>query len=161
MCSLPTEVDPFQKAACALHRGAGDILVEAGEQLVGVDIESHQVASLIDELPILAVMGTVASGGVAIRGAAELRTKESDRIGALSENLRRMGAQIEEFDDGLSVRPGRLRGAKLHAGGDHRMAMSLTLAALIAKGASDLEGTESVAVSFPEFFDLVGQGSQV
>jgi 3-phosphoshikimate 1-carboxyvinyltransferase len=119
-------------------------------------IDGALVAQLIDELPVLAVVGSQVEGGLRIRDASELRVKESDRIGATVENLRAMGAEVEEYADGLAVGGGaRLRGARLRAHGDHRIAMAFTVAALIADGASELEGAECVAVSFPEFFRLL------
>jgi 3-phosphoshikimate 1-carboxyvinyltransferase len=115
------------------------------------------IAQLIDELPILAVVGTQAEGGLEIREAAELRVKESDRIRTTVENLRAMGAEVEEFEDGLQARGrARLRGAKLDAHGDHRIAMAFAVAALIAEGETEIAGAEEcVGVSFPEFFDLL------
>jgi 3-phosphoshikimate 1-carboxyvinyltransferase len=112
---------------------------------------------LIDELPVLAVVGSQVEGGLEIRDAGELRVKESDRIGATVRNLRAMGAEVTEFEDGLRVE-GRtvLRGARLDAHGDHRIAMAFAVAALAARGASEIEGArECVGVSFPEFFDLL------
>ncbi|MCA1632578.1 MAG: 3-phosphoshikimate 1-carboxyvinyltransferase [Acidobacteria bacterium] len=115
------------------------------------------IAQLIDELPVLAVVGTQVEGGLEIRDAGELRVKESDRIGATVRNLRAMGAEVEEFEDGLRVGgPTHLRGARLDAHGDHRIAMAFAVAALAATGASEIEGArECVGVSFPEFFDLL------
>jgi 3-phosphoshikimate 1-carboxyvinyltransferase len=114
------------------------------------------IAQLIDELPVLAVLGTQVEGGLSIRDASELRVKESDRIRATVENLRAMGAEVEEFKDGLSVCGlARLRGARLDAHGDHRIAMAFTVAALLAEDASEIVGAEAVAVSFPEFFTLL------
>ncbi len=125
----------------------------AGANVLG----GPSIAQLIDELPVLAVVGSQAEGGLEIRDAGELRVKESDRIGATVRNLRAMGAEVEEFDDGLRVKGRtRLRGARLDAGGDHRIAMAFTVAALVAEGASEIEGArECVGVSFPEFFDLL------
>jgi 3-phosphoshikimate 1-carboxyvinyltransferase len=115
------------------------------------------IAQLIDELPMLAVVGTQVIGGLTIRDAAELRVKESDRIAAVVANLRAMGAEVEEYEDGLAVcGPTRLRGAKLDAFGDHRIAMAFTIAALIAEGDSEIaHASECVGVSFPEFFRLL------
>jgi 3-phosphoshikimate 1-carboxyvinyltransferase len=123
-----------------------------GSVLRGADI-----VRLIDELPVLAVVGSQTEGGLEIRGARELRVKESDRISATVENLRAMGAQVEEFDDGLRVcGPAHLRGARLRSFGDHRIAMAFAVAALTAEGETFIEGAEEcVAVSFPEFFPLL------
>jgi 3-phosphoshikimate 1-carboxyvinyltransferase len=115
------------------------------------------IANLIDELPVLAVAGTRVEGGLEIRDARELRVKESDRVSATVENLRAMGAEVEEFDDGLRVNgPTRLRGACLRSFGDHRIAMAFAVAALAAEGETFIEGAEEcVSISFPEFFPLL------
>jgi 3-phosphoshikimate 1-carboxyvinyltransferase len=119
-------------------------------------ITSPRTAQLIDELPLLAVIGTQLSGGIEIRDAQELRLKESDRIWATVKNLRAMGSEVKEFDDGLAVAgPGSLRGAKMNSFGDHRIAMAFTVAALIAEGDSEISGAECVDISFPNFFELL------
>ena len=119
-------------------------------------IQGFIVPQLIDELPLLAVVGSQVEGGIEIRDAAELRVKESDRIATTAMNLKAMGAKVEEFDDGLRV-SGRaqLRGAKIDPRGDHRIAMAFTVAALLAEGETEITGSECVAVSFPEFFELL------
>ena len=114
------------------------------------------IPKLIDELPLLAVAGSQLPGGIEIRDATELRVKESDRISATVENLRAMGAEVEEFDDGLRVAgPVKLRGAKIDPRGDHRIAMAFTIAALLAEGETEIKDSDCVAVSFPGFFDLL------
>jgi len=114
------------------------------------------IPSLIDELPLLAVIGSQISGGVRIRDASELRLKESDRLAATAQNLRAMGAEVEEFEDGLSVSgPTRLRGAQIDSRGDHRIAMAFSIAALVAECETEIDGSECVAISFPEFFPLL------
>jgi 3-phosphoshikimate 1-carboxyvinyltransferase len=119
-------------------------------------ISGTLVAGLIDELPLLAVVGSQLEGGIEIRDAAELRVKESDRIAATVAGLRKIGAEVEEFDDGLRVSgPARLRGAKIDPHGDHRIAMAFTVAALLAEGETEIMNAECVAVSFPEFFELL------
>lgn len=119
-------------------------------------IQGLAVPQLIDELLLLAVVGSQIQGGIEIRDAAELRVKESDRIAATVHNLRAMGADVEEFDDGLRVAgPTRLHGAKIEPGGDHRIAMAFTVAALLAEGETEINDPECVAVSFPEFFELL------
>jgi 3-phosphoshikimate 1-carboxyvinyltransferase len=120
-----------------------------------------RTASMIDELPLLAVVGTQIEGGIEIRDAAELRLKETDRIRATADNLRRMDAEIEEKADGLFVKGRvRLRGARLQSFGDHRIAMASTVAALLAEGESEIVGAECVSVSFPEFFTLLDEITQ-
>jgi 3-phosphoshikimate 1-carboxyvinyltransferase len=114
------------------------------------------IPKLIDELPLLAVVGSQIEGGLEIRDARELRVKESDRISTTVENLRAMGAQVEEFDDGLRVHgPTKLRSAKIDPHGDHRIAMAFAVAGLLAEGETEIAGAECVAVSFPEFFELL------
>jgi 3-phosphoshikimate 1-carboxyvinyltransferase len=117
---------------------------------------SAEIPQLIDELPLLAVVGSQLTGGIEIRDAKELRVKESDRISAMVGNLRAMGAEVEEFDDGLRVRgPVKLRGAKIDPRRDHRIAMAFAIAGLLAEGETEISGAECVAVSFPEFFPLL------
>ncbi|HJQ32115.1 MAG TPA: 3-phosphoshikimate 1-carboxyvinyltransferase [Pyrinomonadaceae bacterium] len=141
---------------------AGDIGVLSNGKLApafaGANvIRGASVAQLIDELPVLAVLGTRVEGGLEIREARELRVKESDRISATVENLRAMGAEVEEFEDGLRVGgPVRLHGARVQSFGDHRIAMAFAVAALAAEGETEIEGAEEcVPVSFPEFFPLL------
>lgn len=154
----------FEHVRDVCREPVGDIHVKGLDTLTpplaspqGFRIVGAACAGLIDELPLLAVVGSRIEGGVEIRDAAELRVKESDRIGATVENLRAMGAVVEEFDDGLRVRGAtRLRGACLKSYGDHRIAMAFAVAALAAEGASEIEGArECVGVSFPEFFELL------
>jgi 3-phosphoshikimate 1-carboxyvinyltransferase len=140
----------------------GDISVRGAQGLApitegGGRIGGELIAQLIDELPVLAVVGTRVEGGLEIRDARELRVKESDRISATVSNLRAMGAEVEEFDDGLRVSgPTRLRGARLQSFGDHRIAMAFAVAALTAEGETEIEGAEEcVRISFPEFFPML------
>jgi 3-phosphoshikimate 1-carboxyvinyltransferase len=119
-------------------------------------ISGALAAQLIDELPVLAAIGPYTSGGIRIRDAKELRVKESDRIALVARNLRAMGAEVEEFEDGLDVPGGqKLHGAVIDSGGDHRIAMAFSVAALRAEGETLITGAESAAISFPEFFDLL------
>ena len=119
-------------------------------------ISGALAAQLIDELPVLAAIGPYTSGGIRIRDAKELRVKESDRIALVARNLRAMGAEVEEFEDGLDVPGGqKLHGAVIDSGGDHRIAMAFSVAALRAEGETLIQGAESAAISFPEFFDLL------
>jgi len=120
------------------------------------EIGGALAAQLIDELPVLAAIGPYTSGGIRIRDAKELRVKESDRIALVAKNLRAMGAEVMEFEDGLDVPGGQtLHGATIDSGGDHRIAMAFAVAALGAQGDTLIEGAESAAISFPEFFDLL------
>ncbi|MDQ6692152.1 MAG: 3-phosphoshikimate 1-carboxyvinyltransferase [Candidatus Dormibacteraeota bacterium] len=111
-------------------------------------------AEAIDELPVMAVGATQLSGTTVIAGAGELRVKESDRITAMTTALRAMGADIEERSDGWSITgPTRLQGAVVHSGGDHRVAMALGVAGLLAEGETVIEGADCVAISYPRFWD--------
>jgi len=137
----------------------GDLEVSSPESLAGGKISGTDVARMIDELPMLAALGPYTQQGIEIRDAAELRVKESDRIAVLAENLRRMGARVEEFPDGIRVAGraesggDRLRGAEVDPQGDHRLAMALAVAALGARGATTIRGAECVSVSYPAFFE--------
>jgi 3-phosphoshikimate 1-carboxyvinyltransferase len=126
------------------------------EGLRSTQISGALAAQLIDELPVLAAIAPYTSGGIRIRDARELRVKESDRIALVAQNLRAMGAEVMEFEDGLDVPGGQvLHGAAINSGGDHRIAMAFSVAALRAKGETLIQGAESAAISFPEFFDLL------
>jgi 3-phosphoshikimate 1-carboxyvinyltransferase len=119
-------------------------------------ISGALAAQLIDELPVLAAIGPYTSGGIRIRDAKEMRVKESDRIALVAKNLRAMGAEVMEFEDGLDVPGGQtLHGATIDSGGDHRIAMAFAVAALRAEGDTVIQGAESAAISFPEFFNLL------
>lgn len=119
-------------------------------------IDHRRIPSLIDELPLLAVVGSQVSGGIEIRDAKELRNKESDRLLATATNLRKMGCEVEELEDGLVIGgPTRLKGAVLDSFGDHRIAMAFSVAALLADGETEIVGSECVDISFPEFFKLL------
>jgi 3-phosphoshikimate 1-carboxyvinyltransferase len=135
----------------------GTVQVTAPDEGLGTaEISGALAAQLIDELPVLAAIGPFTSGGIRIRDAKELRVKESDRIALVAKNLRAMGAEVEEFEDGLDVPGGqKLHGATIDSGGDHRIAMAFSVAALRAEGPTVIQGAESVAISFPEFFDLL------
>jgi 3-phosphoshikimate 1-carboxyvinyltransferase len=125
----------------------------AGSGLVAVEVGPDEVPLAIDELPLVAVLATQAEGVTRVRGAAELRVKESDRIEAMALGLRAMGARVETTGDGFAIEgPSRLRGAALDARGDHRIAIALAVAALLAEGPSRLAGEEWVEVSYPSFF---------
>ncbi|MGH7570876.1 MAG: 3-phosphoshikimate 1-carboxyvinyltransferase [Gemmatimonadota bacterium] len=131
----------------------GSVRVRGGG-LRGVCVDPALVPRLIDELPLVAVLGTQAEGETVVTGAGELKVKESDRIDAVVRGLRAMGAAIEPLDDGFAVRgPARLSGALVDAVSDHRIGMALAVAAALAEGASELEGAEWVDVSFPGFFE--------
>jgi 3-phosphoshikimate 1-carboxyvinyltransferase len=133
----------------------GDVLVQKSRIRGGL-LEKARTAALIDEIPVLAVLGAVSEEGLIVRDAAELRVKETDRIATIAENFRRMGLSIQVHDDGFEV-PGRqsFHAAELDSFGDHRIAMAFSVAALVAEGPCTLERAEAASVSFPEFFDTL------
>ncbi|HEV8169942.1 MAG TPA: 3-phosphoshikimate 1-carboxyvinyltransferase, partial [Pyrinomonadaceae bacterium] len=119
-------------------------------------LSGSMIPALIDELPLLAVVGSQIEGGIQIRDARELRLKESDRLATTATNLRAMGAEVEEFADGLAVAgPTNLRGTLVDSYLDHRIAMAFSVAALLATGETQIGGSECVEISFPEFFSLL------
>ncbi len=130
----------------------GEIVVEHST-LRGGAIEGPLTAALIDEIPVLAVLGAATEEGITVRDAAELRIKETDRIKTVVENLRRLGVAAEELPDGMVV-PGRqkFRAAEFASFGDHRVAMAFAIAALRADGESVIHEAEAASVSFPEFW---------
>lgn len=133
----------------------GSLQVEGG-QLKGVTIAGADAAALIDELPVLAAIAPYTEQGIEVRDAKELRVKESDRIAAVSENLRRMGAQVEEYEDGLRIPGGQnLHSAELDSFSDHRVAMAFAVAALRTRGETLIRGAESAAISYPAFFQTL------
>jgi 3-phosphoshikimate 1-carboxyvinyltransferase len=146
----------------AANEPRGDLRVLGGElnsQRENV-LRGEIIANLIDELPILSVLGTQLENGLEIRDATELRVKESDRISAVVENMRRMNARVEEFEDGLRVEKSNLKGARIDSFGDHRIAMSFAVAGLIATSETEIENAEAVAVSFPDFFNLLESAAE-
>lgn len=150
---------PVHVASVQARNGelVGDIAVRYAP-LEGGSISGAQVAEMIDELPMLAALGPFTEKGIEIHDAKELRVKESDRIATLAEGLRLMGAQVEEFPDGMRVAgrsAGALKGAKIDPQGDHRIAMALAIAALGAKGETVIRDADCVGVSFPEFFTIL------
>jgi 3-phosphoshikimate 1-carboxyvinyltransferase len=150
---------PVRIATVQMRSGelVGDVSVRHAP-IEGGEISGSKVAEMIDELPMLAALGPYTEKGIEIHDAQELRVKESDRIAALAEGLRQMGAKVEEFPDGLRVEgrsAGKLRGAKVDPHGDHRIAMALAVAALGADGDTTVLDAECVGVSFPGFFSTL------
>jgi 3-phosphoshikimate 1-carboxyvinyltransferase len=127
-----------------------------GGRLKGTNISGQITAALIDEIPVLAAIAPYTEQGIEVRDAKELRVKESDRIASIAINLRAMGAQVEEHEDGLSI-PGQqvLHGAEIQSFGDHRIAMAFSIAALRAQGDTLILGSECAAISYPEFFSTL------
>lgn len=133
----------------------GSLQVE-GVQLKSATIAGGDSAALIDEIPVLAAIAPFTEQGIEVRDAKELRVKESDRIRAVATNLRRMGAQVEEREDGLKIPGGQsLHGAEIDSQSDHRIAMAFAVAALRAEGETLIQGAEAAAISYPAFFQAL------
>jgi len=140
---------------------AGDpvatLQVHGGGLLRGTEIRPGEVPSLLDEVPILAVLASQAVGETRLTGARELRVKESDRLAQLVVGLRAMGAEIEELEDGFVLHgPERLRAAPIDAAHDHRIAMAFAIAGLVADGETEIDGAEWADISYPGFFRALG-----
>ena len=137
---------------------AGDIEVSTSD-LVGATISAHEVPALVDELPLLAVAASHARGETVVRGASELRAKETVRLEAIVEELRRIGGHVRATPDGFRVRgvPARLRGGVVDSRGDHRLAMVGAVAGVASRDGVELRGAEAAAVSFPGFYDVLEQ----
>jgi 3-phosphoshikimate 1-carboxyvinyltransferase len=154
LCGMGAKIQVRNVAATAGELVA-DIHVEGGP-LQGGRIEGAQVAGLIDEIPVLAVLATQTENGLILRDAQELRIKESDRIAAVAENLRRMGARVEVHPDGLDIPGGQtLKGAEMDPLGDHRIAMAFAIAALYAKGETLIHNSDSATISYPDFYSTL------
>ena len=131
-----------------------DLDVTSAVALRSIQIGGDKAAEMIDELPVLAVVATQITGRTVISGAAELRVKESNRIEAMEEGLKAMGADITAVEDGWVINgPRYLEGARVSAHGDHRVAMALAVAGLLADGRTEIDGAECVEISYPNFFD--------
>ena len=136
------------------HEPVADLRVRRAADLRPVHVDGRLAAQMIDELPVLAVAATQIAGTSVIAGAAELRVKESDRLYAMETGLRAMGADITVTEDGWVINgPRYLEGARVDSEGDHRVAMALAIAGLIADGKTEIEGAECVDISYPAFFD--------
>ncbi len=147
---------------CTEGEPSADIVVKASE-LHGITIQGDIIPKLIDELPVIAVMACYAKGTTIIKDAAELKVKESNRIRIMVENLKRMGADVEETDDGMIIRGGRpLHGAVINSADDHRVAMSFSVASLNCEGETTITHKNCVTISYPRFYidmkDLVHTG---
>jgi 3-phosphoshikimate 1-carboxyvinyltransferase len=121
----------------------------------GTFLQGDIVANLIDEIPILAILGTQLESGIEIRDAAELRVKESDRVSAIVANLKNMGASVAEFPDGFKVERSRLKGASIDSMGDHRIVMAFAIAGLFAEGETQIHNATCTDISFPGFFETL------
>lgn len=130
----------------------GNLFVNGGDGLKGAQIGGAEIPNVIDELPILAVVGALAEGRTVIRDAKELRVKETDRIAALATNLRAFGVEVEEQPDGLIITgKAKLKGARVKSFGDHRIAMAFAILGLFSKGETIIEDTACIATSYPTF----------
>ncbi|MFQ5849095.1 MAG: 3-phosphoshikimate 1-carboxyvinyltransferase [Candidatus Binatia bacterium] len=127
----------------------------SGGGLKGVEVGAEMVARTIDEYPVLSVAAAVAEGSTTFSGVRELRYKESDRISTMTRELRKLGVQVEEREDGMRIVGGRLRGARVKSHGDHRVAMALAVAGLFSEGGVEIEDSACADISFPGFFDLL------
>lgn len=143
----------------ACNEPVGDVSIRGGVDLAGDSrgnrIDGKIIANLIDEIPILAILGTQLKNGLEIRDAGELRVKESDRIAAIVTNLRAMNATVQEFADGFRVSRSRLIGTKIDSFGDHRIAIAFAIAGLFADGETAIRGAGCADVSYPGFFDTL------
>ncbi len=138
----------------------GDLRVKASS-LTAISIDAEIVPALVDELPVIAVAATQAEGVTEIRGAGELRVKECDRISAMTEGLRALGASLDEHEDGWTIRGGsKLHGGTVRSHGDHRIAMALAIAGLAADGPVEIDDAACVAISYPDFFDHLAAVAQ-
>jgi 3-phosphoshikimate 1-carboxyvinyltransferase len=139
----------------------GDLEVQSAE-LVATTVKAEEVPRMVDELPLVALVGAVARGESSVEGARELRVKETDRIETVTTSLRALGIRIQDRDDGFGVRgvPSRPRGGGMSSHGDHRIAMLGAVAGLVSREGVDLEEPEAVAVSFPGFFELLDSVTQ-
>ncbi len=133
----------------------GDLRVRGVQHLRAINTNSSQVPLMIDEIPILCIAAACAEGRSEIRGVAELRVKEADRIKAMAAGLSAMGIEVEEFEDGLAITGGEMRGARIDSFADHRIAMAFAIAALAAGGRTEIEGAEAVNISYPDFFQTL------
>jgi len=133
----------------------GNLQVKTSE-VQGGRIEGSMTAAVIDEIPALAILGAKSKDGLVVRDAKELRVKETDRIETIASNLKRMGIQVQTYDDGLEI-PGKqqFHAAEIDSSGDHRIAMAFSVAALAADGTSSIRDSEAASVSFPEFFETL------
>ncbi len=134
------------------------VWARGGSELRGTNVLGAEIPSLVDEVPLLCVIATQARGTTEIRGAGELRFKESDRIAQMARGLAAMGADVRELEDGLVIKgPTKLRGARIGAISDHRIAMSFAVAGLAADGETVIDGAQWADISFPGYFDLLSR----
>ena len=134
----------------------GDLVVKYSDNLIGTTIDSDLIPRLIDEIPIIAIMATQAEGQTIIKDAKELKVKESNRIKAIVDNLKKMGSDIEELDDGMIIKgKNKLNGAYINTFNDHRIAMAFSIASLISNGEVKLDNKSCIDISFPGYLNLL------
>ena len=151
--ALATRSMPNAVRIARYSKPVADITAESSA-MSGTEIGGDMIPRLLDEVPVLALAACYATGTTVIRDAQELRVKESDRISATVEELSRLGADIQELPDGMVIRgTGGLKGASGHSHGDHRLAMTLGVAGLLASGQTDVSGAEDAGASYPGFWD--------
>ena len=119
--------------------------------LKGIDVPESRVPDMIDELPLLMALAATATGKTRIRGAAELRVKESDRLAVMAAGLQKLGVELTEYPDGIDIEGGRIKGAHVKSAGDHRCAMSFAILGLVAAAEVRIEDAEYIATSYPGF----------
>lgn len=142
----------LQRMGAAISSKDNGLNIQGGRQLTGIKIDANDIPDL---LPTLAVLGTIATGQTEIRNVKQARLKETDRIHSMTEGLRRLGARVDEFDDGMIVYQSNLKGTDVKGYGDHRTVMALALAGMIAAGETRIDEAESVHKTFPEFVTLM------
>ena len=141
----------------------GDIRLVFSNGLKAIDVPESLVPDMIDEMPLLMALAVTASGITRIRGAAELRVKESDRLAVMAEGLRKLGVELEEYPDGIDIRGGGVSAGRVESAGDHRCAMSFAILGLVASDPVEIEDAEYIATSYPGFIDdmsLLGANMQ-
>lgn len=155
LCSMGAKVKIYNRRLVCGEEVA-DVEVEGGAKLEGVKVGKDKIPQLLDEIPALAVVACFATGKTLIEGARELRIKETDRIRALCKELTRMGASVEEREDGMLICGGsRLKGTEVNSWGDHRIAMALAIAGLCAEGETIINNARCIDVSFPGFHKVL------
>jgi 3-phosphoshikimate 1-carboxyvinyltransferase len=158
---MGADVETGEHTSAAEGSGAGPVgwepvgsVTVRGAALQGTEVCGDEVPNLIDEIPLVAVLGAMAEGETVIRDAAELRVKESDRIATMASGLASLGISVEEKPDGLIVRGGRLGGGqRIDSSGDHRVAMAMSVASLFADEPNRVEGVACIQTSYPSFWD--------
>jgi len=140
----------------------GDLHLAYNGPLRAIDVPESIIPDMIDELPMLMAMAVTASGVTRIRGAAELRVKESDRIAVMAAGLRKLGVELQEYPDGIDIRGGQVTGGRVDSAGDHRCAMSFAVLSQVASAPVRIERAEFIATSYPGFTgDMLGLGARM